>query len=269
MTVQVYVNDISRHWLDPLERGFQYGDGLFETMAVRQGELPHWLYHWERLVAGCERLNIPVPDQAALEDKITRLIRQQAKAVVKLIVSRGNSTRGYRIPPKQNPTQVLYLSPWLDYPAHYAEQGIHLKVCRTPLGMNPALAGIKHLNRLEQILARNEWQDEKFQEGVMLNTSGHVIEGTMSNIFWVKAGQLYTPDLTECGVLGITRQRVLEKTKENGMDVRIVRQHIDSLYEADEVFMTNSLFGIWPVQSIEDRQYTAGPITQLLQNLVN
>lgn len=268
MSVQVYVNGVSRLCLDPNERGFHYGDGLFETMAIRQGAIPLWSYHWQRLAEGCQRLKLPVPDQTALEEKIDRFIKNHPRGVLKLIISRGKGERGYRISESQDPTQVLYLNPWPDYPLHYSEQGVHLKICATPLSMNPVLAGLKHLNRLEQILARNEWQDDIYQEGIMLNTAGHVVEGTMSNLFWVKDGQLYTPDLSECGVLGIMRQQILEKMNELERDIRIVAEPMTSLLQADEIFITNSLIGVWPVQAIEDNKYDVGQLTKQLQSLV-
>lgn len=268
MNVQVYVDGISRMWLDPQERGFHYGDGLFETMAVHKGSIPLWAYHWQRLLTGCERLKLPLPDQAVLEDKIARFIKDNEQAVLKLIVSRGNGERGYRIPATEAPTHALFLNPWPDYPDHYRQQGVRLKLCDTPLSMNPVLAGIKHLNRLEQIMARNEWQDDKFQEGVMLNTQGHVVEGTMSNLFWIKDEQLFTPDLSQCGVLGIMRQQILEKIQQLTLNVKVVTETVEPLLQADEVFITNSLIGVWPVQSIEDKIYEVGRITKQLQSLV-
>lgn len=265
---QILINGDVASTLNPTERGFQYGDGLFETMAVQAGEVPLWRYHWQRLGQGCERLQLPLPDEQILLSELQKLTQGEERAVLKLIYSRGVAERGYQFPAKQAPTRVLYRSAWPDYPADHARAGVRLKICQTRLGLNPYLAGIKHLNRLEQVLARNEWQDDSFQEGVMLDTAERVIEGTMSNLFWVKAGQLFTPDLSDCGVLGIMRQRVLEEAEKSGLSIRLVSEPVDTLFAADEVFITNSLIGIWPVNAIEAQQFRIGPVTQQLQQLV-
>ncbi|MDH5776742.1 MAG: aminodeoxychorismate lyase [Gammaproteobacteria bacterium] len=268
MTIQIFTNGESRLCIDPMERGFHYGDGLFETMAIKQGEVPLWRYHWQRLSSSCERMGLPQPDQEKLEQRIASFCKGQDRAVLKLILSRGKGERGYRIPDNQQPGQAFYLSDWPDYDVSYSQKGIRVKICKTPLGMNPVLAGLKHLNRLEQIMARSEWQDDKFQEGIMLNAAGDVIEGTMTNLFWVKDEQIFTPDLSQCGVFGIMRQQILERIDELSMQIKIVSQPLDVLKNADEIFLTNSLIGVWPVQSIEDKTYAVGTITKKIQQLV-
>ena len=140
-----------------------------------------------------------------------------------------------------------------------------LRVCKTPLGLNPALAGIKHLNRLEQVMARAEWDDTNIAEGLMLDVAGHVIEGTMSNVFCVRQDTLFTPDLTHCGVEGITRERVLKTAGRNGLEAVVTQLGLADIRQADEVFICNSLIGIWPVRRLAEKSWLPGPITKALK----
>jgi 4-amino-4-deoxychorismate lyase len=140
-----------------------------------------------------------------------------------------------------------------------------MRVCDLRLALQPRLAGIKHLNRLEQIMARAEWE-EQYEEGLLLDYNGQLIEGTMSNLFLVRDRALYTPSLDSCGVAGVVRSVVLDLAVESG--VRAARQALTltDLEAAQEVFLCNSLIGIWPVVSVADQfDFTVGPLTQALQ----
>ena len=188
----ILINGVSKQHIEISDRGFQYGDGLFETIEVRDGQAVFLERHLERLNAGCHRLHIPFPGAELLSFEVKKLCREKAcgigsvRAVLKIIVTRGSGGRGYRQPDVIQPTRVLSLHPYPDYPEIYKEQGIVVRFCSTCLGLNPSLAGIKHLNRLEQVMARFEWNDPAIQEGLMLDVNGHVIEGTMTNLFYVK-----------------------------------------------------------------------------------
>jgi len=250
--------DDNSQWLD---RGLHYGDGLFETMAVRDGGIPLWNRHWQRLQQGCQRLQITSPDKALLETEIATLARGYGQAVMKLLLTRGQGERGYRIPAQAQPNRYLFLSSWPD-PVNTA---VRLHVCETRLGLNPALAGIKHLNRLEQVLARSEWQDPQIQEGIMLDQNGCVIEGTMSNIFWARQQRLYTAELSQCGVAGIMRELVMEATQTLNISIQTGLWPLSEMMQADEIFITNSLICVWPVRYINNKEYIPGPITKKLQ----
>ena len=183
-----------------------------------------------------------------------------------MILTRGSGGRGYRQPDVIQTTRVLSLHPFPDYPGSYKEQGIVARFCDTRLGLNPALAGIKHLNRLEQILARAEWTDPAIQEGIMLDINGHVIEGTMTNLFYVKNHTLYTSGLTFAGVAGIIRGILMAISSDQGISAI---EHVftqDELLSADEVFVCNSIVGIWPVRQIENIRFPVGEITRQLQS---
>lgn len=259
------VNGECRSQIDISDRGLQYGDGLFETIAVNNHQAVFWQEHYHRLQAGCSRLRIPDPDPAVLLTEINRLCSQSncaRAAVLKLIITRGLGGRGYRQPDVVAPTRILSLHPYPDYPAHFQQEGVVARFCEARLAINPLLAGLKHLNRLEQVLARAEWQNAAIQEGIMLDVNGRVIEGTMTNLFYVKAGTLYTAILKESGILGITRQKIIELSRQNGLQVCELYYTPSDLLQADEVFFSNSLIGIWPAKQIDQQTFAVGVITR-------
>jgi len=264
----ILVNGKQGMTVDLLDRGFQYGDGLFETIAVVDGQPARWERHMARLERGCERLAIPFPDPVLLRREAEQLSRGSERAVLKLIITRGSGGRGYRPPEQAKPTRVFARHAWPDFPPHFSGQGIELRICETPLGSNPRLAGIKHLNRLEQVLARSEWDDPEIPEGLMLATDGAVIEGTQSNLFMVREGRLRTPDLSHCGVAGIMRGVVIEQARALGIETVVGRVTLDDLGSADELFICNSLITIWPVQRLAEHRYSVGPITRSLQQKI-
>ena len=257
-----------RSGVDPADRGLAYGDGLFETMAARDGRI-RWLdLHLDRLEEGCRRLEIPALDRRVLVDEIATHCTRTGRAVVKLIVTRGSGTRGYAPPSSPAPNRMLSIGAWPNYSnSHYAT-GIRVRVCRLRVGSNPALAGMKHLNRLENVLAQLELRGTDAEQGLLLDTSEHVVGGTSSNVFAVRHGQLLTPAIQRAGIKGVMRHVVLAAAAELG--VRAAEQDLTlaEIASADEVFMTNALFGIWPVAALDSRTLAQGPITQsLMQHL--
>lgn len=268
MLPAMLVNGEQQQQVSVLERAFQCGDGLFETLRVADGEPQHWQRHLRRLRKGCERLLMPLPDEELLWAEGSGLCREVESGVLKIILSRGRGQRGYAVPAGLEPTRVISLSVPPHYPPAWQTQGVRLTVCETPLGINPRLAGIKHLNRLEQVLARAEWQDGDISEGLMLDMEGRLIEGTMSNVFCVQGAELFTPDLCRCGVEGITRERVIEAASGAGHKVVITDMSVDDLKQADEVFVCNSLIGVWPVRQLDEKKWLPGPLTLgLIQKL--
>jgi len=154
---------------------------------------------------------------------------------------------------------------WPDYPEEYTQEGVAVRLCETRLSCNPALAGIKHLNRLEQVLARAEWSEETIAEGVMLDTAGRMVEGTMSNLFLVRGGALVTPSLEQCGVAGVMRAQVMESAAALGIPCHVTTVSLEEFSAAEGIFLTNSLFGIWPVRQFEGRTFSVSPLVQHLQ----
>lgn len=267
--MNILINGQSADSISVLDRGLQYGDGLFETMAVIDGACPFWNAHMQRLQQSCERLQLPVPESSLLQAEADVLVRHEKRAVLKLILSRGEGGRGYRYPDPIQPSRIFMRHPWPDYPQQNRREGVQVRFCGTTLARQPALAGLKHLNRLEQVLARNEWQEAQIAEGLMLDENGNVIEGTMSNLFMVQNDILYTPDLSACGVAGIMRETILELARNADMTVRVTNITKDHLCEADEIFLSNSLIGIWPVNRIDEQTFAVGEISCRLQMLIN
>lgn len=260
----ILINGEPLDFIPATDRGLHYGDGLFETLAVRNGRAQLWEEHMGRLLHGCSRLGIPLPDVALLAAETAKVCEGEQHAVVKIIITRGSGGRGYRPPAQPVPQRLLMRFPWPDYPD--VTSGVTLRLCTTSLSCNPALAGIKHLNRLEQVLARSEWSDDSVAEGLMLDCEGYVIEGTMTNLFAVRGGVLLTPDLERCGVAGVMRRQVLSLAKGLGFACDVVRLRAEELYAMDELFVSNSLIGIWPVSRLEQACYGVGPVTRGLMS---
>ncbi|HEU4617184.1 MAG TPA: aminodeoxychorismate lyase [Gammaproteobacteria bacterium] len=250
--------------LDPRDRGLAYGDGLFETMLCRDGAIRLLDYHLERLAHGCRRLAIPVPDLAALEREIESRCRGTASGVVKLIVTRGVGERGYRAPEPAVPSRILSIAPWSGYPRRQYTRGVNMRVCALRLSENPQLAGLKHLCRLEQVLAQMELDGETADEGLLMDRSGCVVGGISTNIFAVRGGALLTPRLTRCGVHGVMRRAVLENAANAGLEAVQQDLRLADLHESDELFVTNAVAGIRPVHALDGRRYEVGPATLAL-----
>lgn len=249
------------------DRGLAYGDGLFETIAVRGGRSLLLPRHLARLGEGLRRLSIKL-DLAVLEAELQAFFSELGEGVAKLMITRGDGLRGYAPPQSSAPRRILLGSPLPSYPAIHAAQGIRLYPCTTRLAEQPLLAGLKHLNRLEQVLARAEWQDTSFAEGLMRDQSGRVIEGVFSNLFLVRDGRLCTADLSRCGVAGVMRAEVLELAAGQGVACEVRDIDLAELLAADEVFVCNSLYGIWPVCELSGHHWSAGVMTRKLQALV-
>lgn len=250
------------------DRGLAYGDGVFETVSVADGSPRFWPRHRARLRDGCRRLAIAFDDWRALDEEVRRLAEDGGDAVVKVIVTRGDGARGYRPPLAAKPTRIVLALPPPDYPDDFGRRGVAARFCRKRLADDPDLAGVKHLNRLEQVMARMEWRDE-YQEGVMLDARDRVVEGTMSNLFAVEGGGLRTPLLDRCGVSGVMRGWIIETCRQCGIPVREERLSREDLLRADGVFFCNVLIRVWPVRRLEDaRDYDVRLVHDLLRGLL-
>ncbi|MCU7904990.1 MAG: aminodeoxychorismate lyase [Candidatus Thiodiazotropha sp. (ex Epidulcina cf. delphinae)] len=250
------------------DRGLQYGDGLFETLAVTDGQPGLWQRHMARLQAGEQVLGFPVSDKQRLREEAHALCAACERGVLKIILTRGSGGRGYRPPAVARPRRILSLHPWPDYPGIWYKQGIRLRICETRISCNQRLAGLKHLNRLEQILARNEWRDQSIAEGLMLDENGKVISGTQSNLFIVRGDALLTPDLSRAGVAGVVRELVLERARQFGIPARITALDSAALKRADALFITNSVMGLCPVAVLDDQRYAVDRVPAALRQSV-
>jgi 4-amino-4-deoxychorismate lyase len=254
----VIVNGVRDAGVPALDRGLAYGDGVFRTLAISDGEPTQWRRHYSKLASDCERLGLTPPAERVLRAEVREVSRARVRAAAKVIVTRGVGGRGYRHGAALQPTRIVMSAAFPDYPLEYRRSGVHARMCDLKLACQPALAGIKHLNRLENVLARAEWDDADVAEGLLCDCDGNVVCGTMSNVFMNADGCLVTPDLTRCGVAGVTRERIIEAAAREGVACEIRTIDRDELASATEIFFVNSLIGVWPVKSLGERRYAIG-----------
>lgn len=270
------INGLFEQSLPVIDRGFAYGHGLFETITLQWGQPIAWQAHLERLKAGADRLFIPLADnieQVLLADLAALLAKQSSsteRQVLKITITRGCGGRGYGVDASVSINRVVQLNVFPSYPDQPSTHGVAVRLCQTRLAIAPQLAGIKHLNRLEQVLARSEWSTPDIREGLVLDTDGYLVEGTMSNLFWCRDGVLYTPQLDRCGVKGIIREQVIRLAEQQKIPLKEGLFAVDMLHQADEVFVCNSIIAIWPVVqcTLADQRpltWSIGPITECLQ----
>lgn len=263
MAITALVNGEPNAQIPISDRGFQYGDGVFTTLRVARG-VPLFLdAHLSRLEGDSARLRLPFPGRETLAHETQLLCQERPDAVLKILLTRGSGGRGYLPPEPATGTRVLSSHPLPEYPAELQTHGVEVRLCQTRLGINPSLAGLKHLNRLEQVLARAEWPPGDIREGLMLDAEGQAVEGTMSNVFLAQEGRLVTPLLDRCGVAGVMRGLVMAAFAGQGQPAEERRVGVEEIRTADEVFLTNSVIGIWPVRRFEGRDYPVGPFTQM------
>ncbi|MFO1394239.1 MAG: aminodeoxychorismate lyase [Steroidobacteraceae bacterium] len=257
------VNGSETAGISPDDRGLQYGDGLFETMAATGGRIRRLGAHLARLADGCRRLGIPMPSEGLLTEECDRVLAGMGNGTVKLTVTRGPGPRGYRPPAEPAVTRIVQSS--APRPRGDTTPPLVVRMCETRLGLNPALAGLKHLNRLEQVMACAEWDDPAIGEGLMLSMDGRLIAATAGNLFLVEQGRLVTPAIRDCGIAGIMRQAVLDAALGLGIGAVVTDVLPDRLATADEVFITNAVSGIRPVAELDgSRHWAVGPVTRAL-----
>ena len=263
------INGLPSKHINANDRGLMYGDGVFRTLLVRQGNPQHWQQHYDKLQHDCFAIGIICPKIHILEADLALLALAELDAVVKITITRGLSTRGYA--PSINPvvTRILSSSTLPDYPESNAVQGVQVHLCKLRLSHQPRLAGIKHLNRLENVLAAAEWSDPNIAEGILLDEEGHLIEGTRSNLFIVRDDKLYTPDLSKCGVAGVQRDRVIAYARQHNMVCKVTELTMDDLLSADELFLVNSVVGLWPVRDFHRFSSKQFPVALKIQDWLN
>jgi 4-amino-4-deoxychorismate lyase len=255
--------------ISPLDRGLSYGDGVFRTFKVVDCSPVNWPIQYQKLVSDCGAIGIVCPSAELLLTDIHMLFGLEETAVAKIVITRGLGERGYAPPAITMPTRIVLKSPLPVYPDRCFNEGVDLYLCKTPVSCQPMLAGVKHLNRLENVLARAECRDPAMIDGVMLDIDGNVIECTSANIF-VRMGQrLLTPNLSKAGVAGVTRQRILDIAHYLKLTAEIKVLDLDTLLGADEVVMCNSLYGVWQVRSIATQTWPRGDLASQLRELLN
>jgi 4-amino-4-deoxychorismate lyase len=261
----IFVNGEARPEIPATDRGLAYGDGVFRTFAAREGRPVLWQRHYAKLAHDAAVLKLDVPHADVLEEDVRAVCKDHVACTVKIMLTRGTGARGYGYRGDEKATRIVSAG---QIPPHAHErraQGVKVRLCALRLAVQPALAGIKHLNRLENVLARAEWDDARIAEGILRDSEGHVICGTMTNVFIAMDGVLATPGLDRCGVAGVTRDRVIEAAHRNGMPCVVTTLSWTEVLAADEVFLVNSLAGAWPVCDIDGEARAPGEVTRAVQ----
>jgi 4-amino-4-deoxychorismate lyase len=260
--IECLVDGVIRDQVSATDRGLQYGDGLFETIAVFDGQPRFWQGHMDRLAAGCERLGLPVVPQAILLREVQTVAAGRSRCAVKVILTRGTASIGFRPRPVEECRRIVCSFAWPEVEGKPGVIGVSTRICDLRLGIQPELAGMNHLNRLEQVRARAEWTDETIHEGILLDREDHVISAIRSNLFLVFGGRVLTPRLDRCGIRGVMRAAILAAFRERCEQRRIT---IDMLPEADELFICNTLNGVYPVTRVDHWEYAVGSVTREVQ----
>lgn len=256
------INTQAGELISVFDRGFNYGDGFFTTAKICDGQIEHWDLHCARLLTCQQRLGFSTLDFQQLHTDVLSFIRGVTLGGVKIVITRGEGGRGYGPPNIESHTIVFSM---FDYPQHYTrwqQQGIELEVASTRLGLQPLLAGLKTLNRLEQVLIKQEINDKNWQDAVVLDLNGHVIESSVANVIAVKNQQLYTPSLQYSGIQGVYLQHLATK---HSMTVSSI--DLKQLLAMDAVFCCNSLMGLIPVTRIHQHYFDLELAKQLKQKL--
>lgn len=249
---------------DVFDRGLEFGDGVFETIAVINARPRLLERHLARLALGCERLGIGGVDINACRTEIEQVATEKGVGVLKLIVTRGRGGTGYSSADCP-PTRWLAAMPARERPSHFSAHGVQLHLCEQLLPSDPRLAGIKHLNRLSNVLARREWHDVDIAEGLMRTEDGSIVCGTMSNVFLVQHDTLITPAIVTAGVCGVVRAAILDACRVERIAVREQQVTLQDMANASEVFVTNALIGAWPVRGLAGYRWEPGPYVRRVQ----
>lgn len=266
MATVCLVNGREGAMLDPLDRAAQYGDGVFRTLRLVDGQ-PRWLDdQLARLAVDAARLGIAAPAEAVWRADLEQLAGRLSTGVLKLVLTRGTGARGYRPADAVLPTRIVMHDPTPPTSDHWPAAGLHVRLCEWRLAEQPRLAGIKHLNRLENVLARAEWDAPEIHEGLLRDAAGRVVSGVMSNLFLWREGGLQTPRLDRCGVAGVTRARLMRRAAEAGIAVEEGDYGLDEVLAAEAVMVCNSVIGlrrvtrlgshIWPHSTHSERLWS-------------
>ena len=260
MTPVILIDGKKQSKASVFNRNTQFGDGLFETCLVENKKLLFWSNHLERMRLGCDCLNISMIDETLWLSDIRKAfsLMKIDNCIVKLVLSRGESLRGYSYKDNIRPIRITIVS---ELKKNNQDKGFSLEFCNSGYNSNPKLAGIKHCNRLEQVIAR---AGIKVDDGIMLDENENVVSVTQGNIFCIQGNRLITPNLDKCGIEGTRRAVILKIAVDLGFDINIKNLSVEELLRSDEVFISNSIQGVGPVNQIEDFVYSKHKITEII-----
>lgn len=249
------------------DRAVQFGDGCFSTARVSAGNVRFLEQHIGRLQQACEKLLIPFSEWSLLETEMQQLAAVEQQAVLKVMITRGSGGRGYSAANCLQPTRLLSVSAYPSFYSQWREQGISLVLSPIQLGINPHLAGIKHLNRLEQVLIRTQLEQTQAQEALVLDSDGWLTECCAANLFWRKGSQVFTPYVDKSGVNGTMRQHIIACLADSPWQVTQVRENLNCLAQAEEVLICNALMPVIPVNQAQSWRFESRELYQFLAPL--
>ena len=258
VTYPVWINAKPESSLPVTDRGLAYGDGVFETVRC-QPRMVLLDEHLERLEKGLQLLGLPVSIDA-VRSSIASYADHFSPGLIKVIVTRGSGGRGYLPPESPEPRIIIQGFDLPTYSAAWYREGVAVFLCQTTVSGSSSLRGLKHLNRLEQVMARREFSGAEYQEGLMADDTQSYLEGTMSNLFLIKDEVLLMPPLATQAVQGTMQRFVVEICRQTDCSYReldLVSEH--QLLDADRVFVCNSVFGLWPVRRLMHRDLAVKP----------
>lgn len=263
---EVWVNGKQDCQIDPLERGLAYGDGLFATMRFSGGEVLFLRAHLQRLTQGAKRLGFDWCASDPLIAQIKHLAMTHGDGCIKLLLGRGVGGRGYAAPTSGLITEVVSIHA---IPSHYSQwqiAGISLMSSDVKLAHQPLLAGIKHLNRLEQVLIKSKQLASGFDDWLVMDQKHNVIESSMANLFLVDGNRVVTPSIALAGVAGVMREQVIYALIERGFDLHITDVSYQQLPQFEHGFITNSLFGLVDINRVDDLTFERSPFTDSIRD---
>lgn len=259
------VNSQSQSSIPISDRAIAYGDGIFTTAKITNGKVQFISSHMSRLIEGSEYLKINFTQSQTLFDEISRVAKNYSSAVIKIIITAGSGGRGYS---RQGVGEAQTIVSIHDFPAHYtqwSQQGVSLLRCDIKLGLNPLLRGLKHLNRLEQVIIRDELDNSPADDFLVCDLNDFVVESSCANVFWMRGDKIYTPDLHNAGVLGVYRKNILSFDQ----NINLVQEKPDELNDITAMFICNSVMGIIPVNQLNNKALDTLPVVNYRRNLLN
>ncbi|MCP4322917.1 MAG: aminodeoxychorismate lyase [Alteromonadales bacterium] len=259
------INGIDAEYINATDRGLAYGDGLFSTMKVEYGELQLWGFHLQRLQLGAQKLFFPEIDWLQLSNEVKGVAKQlndEKESVIKVIITRGSGGRGYSITGCESPLRIISTSAYPSFYHQWQQQGIELILCETIVSSNAMLAGLKTLNRLEQVLIKRELESKGAVEGIVCDNNGYVIEACSANLFIFLNGVWQTPKLELSGVAGVQRRNIIERAKQVYIEIKQTNIHKDQLLDAEAICLSNALMGLVPVKKFQGREFDSNALKQ-------
>lgn len=267
------INGIEVDHIDARDRGLAYGDGLFSTMNVQYGEVQLWEFHLQRLQLGAQKLYFPNMDWSQLSDEVQQVaktIAEYKNHVLKIIITRGSGGRGYSSVGCDSPQRIISTGSYPEFYQQWQQQGIKVIQCESQLASNKQLAGLKTLNRLEQVLIKKELESKQAVEGLVCDNQGYVIEACTANLFIYLDNQWKTPKLDSSGVAGVQRRHVMSCALQAGISIIEEYIHIDRLAEVQAICLTNALMGVVPVSQYQQSVFDSASLARCkqLQSLI-